>query len=269
MADAIQISGPDQKAFTDALAALQDAARRGIVDPKEGVIPMQARLLLQDDIYPNTPPKKVSTGNKRVKRALMGLSRPVSQAWFNESPRAKRLKKIVRENDLATWNIISKRFPSKQLRNSQARNFSPHYYKRGASRPKYNVVLLGPGAKPFSALVRKRQGNVGKAKAAWVKSMRKLKANRAIPSWVSRHGEQEGAYVDLLRGPNPEIRIGNQSSWAQYSHIPGKSPEQIVRKAIQVRTGKMQKYLDRQMDLQARKGARAASKLLKVAKGLR
>lgn len=267
MIDRVQITGPKVDDFARAFARLEDAVRRGIVDPQFGTLPYQGMKLVEDIMFNKTPPRKgrlpkgvkgatpLAIGRANVERSLRGLTRPLTEKQFTNP----KLKKVVREGNIVAWNKISERFKDgDRLKNSRATRFEPGFYQKSKFKPPRRLVYLQPEVPQFKRYVKVKQMSVGKAKAAWMKSYKRLRGPRKIPSWIARHSDVEGNFVDGMTGPNPRIVVGNASSWARNSE----EAQAVVLAALRQRASNMKQYLIKQMDLRAREGARAAQKVL-------
>ena len=257
MQDSFKVAGPTALAFAQSFQYLEEAVRRGVVDRNVGTLPNQGRLLVEL-IMKNTPPKKSKTGNDAVARSLKGLTRPLTPAQFT-SP---RLAKIVQRGDINAWNIVSTRFKqTNRLVNSEAVKFDRGHYSHKSSKGTRRKVILGPEVSKFNKFVKERQASVGKGKAAWTLALIAL-GGKKPPSWISRHGTEEGVYIDGMTGKDPRITVGNMSSWAEK----GRNPASIITDAIRFRTVAMRKYAHKAMDRAGRQYERLANNVLKTAR---
>jgi hypothetical protein len=245
--------------FEAAMQRLKAGAQAGILDPKYGTLPVQARLLAER-CREFTPPRDVGQGKAAVARDLTRIFKPLTHTTFlNEG-----LRKIIRTDNRAAWNKASANFgDSHNLKNTKAIGFSESWHNanrisRGRARglstragkaPKDNlgVVTLGPEARKSREYIAKKKKMVGWARSGWNAAIWGL-GGQLGPSWVSKHGTQ-GRLINGTAATNPFIQVINDTSWAKYGQGEG---NRIIRNAIQARARDMESYYFRMMRLAAK-----------------
>jgi len=240
--------------FGYALDRIRDAAARGIGDPRNGTLAVQARLLAET-AQRLTPPKNKSQGQVAVKRDTNRAARAIAAKSFDD----KKLRAIVQKNDKEAWNAASKYFKKAEVRGTQAVDFDPSVYskprdRRGRVGRDQPVALLGPQAALGRTHVRKKiLPNVGWARAGWNMAITAL-GGRIRGAWISRHGLARGMFSQNTSATTLKdmwIKFGNDTGWGK-----GGESGRIARDALKIRVGAMKTYFETQMKLAAREAAR-------------
>jgi len=248
--------------FEAAMQRLRQGVREGIIDPKQGTLPVQARLLAEK-AQSFTPPLRhhgltpLKAGEAATRRDISAVFKPISPSTF----RSKRLQAIVRDDDREAWRVISPKFKKHGIRNTQAIGFTEGWHRanrisRGRiSQRRLRVVTLGPqgeAARRYADRVVKR---VGWARSGWNAGILAF-GGKVKGSWVARHGSQGGAAYDGTASPeSPFIKVSNKTSWAKYN---GGEANRILRNAFQSRIKAIASYADRLMRLAAAKAENGA-----------
>lgn len=154
------------------------------------VVVRDTTRLLIGDLLKITPPKTRRQGEKAVERDVRRAMTPF-EAGKVKMP---RLRKLVRERNYDAVNSILKRagspwevFPVSANLHQSARD------KRGRVRRSMQRGVLDRQA--WMTYVKKVKGSVGKLKAGWNAAYRRV--GGLIPSWISRHGDKDGAVIDM------------------------------------------------------------------------
>lgn len=241
-------------AFTAAMMRLKEGVRLGIVAPQYGTLPVQARLLAER-CQELTPPRNVGQGKAAVMRDLTVIYRPLNQSTFTD----KGIKKIIREDNRPAWDKVALNFRgSHNLQNTKAIGFNSDWHERNRmSRGRgrrgkggnLGVVTLGPEgrrARQYMDIIKKR---VGWAKAGWNAGIIGFGGSVKAP-WIENKGVGGGWFQDGTTAPDPFVRVGNATGWAQYGQGEG---DRILSNAIRARARDMQSYFERMMRVAAAK----------------
>lgn len=173
----------------------------------------QFRLLLVQLIR-FTPPRSLSQGRKRVAIDLAKVVSPFDAARL----RNQRLRAIVRGGDTEAFNAFAAaaRMRARAVDPSQipalhARARDSRGRVRRGQRP---VFVLGRRATAaYRSYVRRKQNNVGIARAGWAPALEAGGGN--VPGWVARHGRRFGTVEDHSARPRqPEMIARNRAPWA-------------------------------------------------------
>lgn len=240
-------------AFEQAMQRLRTGIRAGLIDPKFGTLPVQARLLAER-CQTLTPPRSSKQGRDAVARDILGIFKPLQQSTWRD----KSIRKIIRTDDRPAWAALSANFSKDTgLRNTTAISFAPALHQRmrnrrgfiGRGARKTGAVTLGPEARRVKAYLRETQKRVGWAKAGWNLAIRRL-GGVVAAAWIASKGDAGGTVTIDSSSSNPAIFVGNRTSWAGAR---GNEARRIVRTAIASRARDMQNYLERMMRLAVQK----------------
>lgn len=251
-----------QTEFSVAIARLRAGVRRGLIDPKFGTLPEQAKLLTERCMR-MTPPKTQEQGENRTAKditsiikgrdpeyldflvQLTGKTTNVRQALRTKAgvPYVVDVDVIDQSgNQIAAWHEKHRDKRRGRVWRGSSKNQDD---KIGRWRARDTLWVPGHVLKSYLA---KMKAHVGTAKAGWLKAYLALGGTRA-PDWVRRQSMREGIYINGLNNPKAFIEVRNASKWGTRNS----NSADIVAKALAYRARDMQRYLDRMMDL-ARRG---------------
>lgn len=246
IAASVKMTGAD---FGFELDRITRAVQRGMIDPKVGALPNQAKLLAQTAMK-FTPPKSMKQGRTVVQRDTNRAARSVEAKSFEN----KRLRTIIQKNNQSAWNAASKHFKKAGVRNTHAHNASKSIYSRARDRrgrvlKNTGDVLLGPQARLGRREVAKTVKRVGWAKGGWNLSIIKLKG-KAQGAFAKKHGTAAGIFSQSPRRARLSdswIKFGNNTQWGQSAEA-----QRIARYALKIRTNAMRNYFTNAMKRAAR-----------------
>lgn len=227
------------------LAKIKVLAMRGLVDPALGTVPVQARLLCEDIMF-YTPPRNQKQGKDRVERDFVKIFNPIDFATIKDAS----LQKIVYSGNVIAWEKFASNeraggfyrkdavTPTQELHNAWRD-------KRGRGR-QTRFVTLRPQQRQYKTVLKESISHIGWAKSGWLTGYLALGGTRA-PAWVTRHGSQNGSYVDGLAAENPYIEINNNTGWGRYKE----EGTRIINDALTRRARSMRSFYETTMRLAA------------------
>lgn len=248
--------------FSVAIDRLRTGVRRGLIDPKFGTLPEQAKLLTERCMR-MTPPKTLEQGENRTAKditsiikgrdpeyldfvvALTGKTTNVRQTLKTKAgvPYVIDVDYIDQSGgSIASWHEKHRDKRRGRVWRGSAKNMDD---KIGRWQSRNTLWVPGNVLKEYLA---KMKAHVGTAKAGWLKAYLALRGTRA-PDWVRRQSTRQGIYINGLNNPKAFIEVRNASKWGTRNS----NSADIVAKALAYRARDMQRYLDKMMDL-ARRG---------------
>jgi hypothetical protein len=251
-----------QTEFSVALNRLREGVRRGLIDPKFGTLPEQARLLTERCMA-MTPPKTLEQGENRTAKDITSIIKGRDPAYLDFVVELTGKTTNVRQelktkagvpylidvdvidqsgSQIAAWHEKHRDKRRGRVWRGSAKNMDD---KIGRWRARDTLWVPGHMLKAYLA---KMKAHVGTAKAGWLKAYTALGGTRA-PDWVLRQSQRQGVFVNGLNNPKPFIEVRNASKWG----VRNNNSADIVSKALSYRARDMQRYLDKMMDL-ARRG---------------
>lgn len=253
--------------FEAAMQRLRAGIREGLIDPAQGALPVQARLLAEE-CQILTPPISQNgltpraTGERAVRRDIRRAFYPIDSSTF----RTKRLRAIVQNDNRGAWYVVAQRMTKPELAKTQAIAFSESWHRsnrvsRGRMRQgtarsggkNLGFVTLGAQTNRVKEYMKKIVGRVGWARAGWNMGIL-LFGGKTPAAWISRHGVSGGSASFQSSGENPYVRVSNNTKWAQYNHQEG---NRIVANAIASRAQHMQTYVTKMMSEKVAAATRA------------
>lgn len=164
----------------------------------------QARLLAMR-LVRLTPPSKMGQGKKRVARDIRRAMRPLRPIDFDN----KSISNLIRKRDYDALRVIFERS------GSNIKEMGPFDASKHIDAQKDGSVRRATGyatadVKELNAYIRRKQGNVGKAKGGWAAGV--MKFNGRVASWISKH-VGEGSVTDNI-ATDGTITLRNHSAWA-------------------------------------------------------
>lgn len=232
----------DTVAFEASMQRLRKAVREGIVDPRFGTLPVQARLFAERCLA-FTPPRNKAQGETAVSRDLQRVFYPVSHTSFTD----KGLRRIVQTDNRTAWAKVSPNLSaSTGLRNTQAIGFDANRHRRlrnargrvTGSKRNLGQVTLGPEGIKARAYAETRRRNVGWARDGWAAAIIGL-GGKAPASWISRHGQRGGVLINGTNAPDPFIEVRNNTSWARSRRGEG---NRIMHNALMARARDIERF---------------------------
>jgi hypothetical protein len=229
--------------FFDVNASNFDNALRRYLQafPKEtsAIITTQTRLLLTQ-LMNFTAPKSLAQGRAAVKRDIYFAMTPVDFSRLT----TRRMRQIARRQDVDAFQAIMQRVPG--WKRWRVEPFDPvklHQNKRDSrGRIQHHKRVLVLDVKGHKAYVKKRQNNVGIARAGYAAASRLVGAY--LPSWVARHGNRYGSVDDFRSShTHPRVRIQNLA----VSAISQSQQTHSLSSALRVRAKAMETDLNRRL----------------------
>lgn len=251
-----------QTEFSVAIARLRTGVKRGLIDPKFGTLPEQAKLLTERCLR-MTSPKTQAQGENRTAKDITSIIKGrdpeyldfVVQLTGKTTQVRQELKTKAGVPYLIDVDVIDQSGGQIAAWHEKHRDKRRGRVWRGSSKNNDDKIgrwtarntLWVPG-EMLQAYLAKMKSHVGTAKAGWLKAYLALGGTRA-PDWVRRQSMQQGVFVNGLGNPRPFIEVRNASKWGTRNS----NSAEIVAKALAYRARDMQRYLDKMMDL-ARRG---------------
>jgi hypothetical protein len=229
--------------FALGMMNLRQGVRRGLIDPQLGTLPVQARLLTERCMA-MTAPGTAAQGKKRVALDVAKIFHPVDPTELRDN----RLAGLVRRSDKAGWQAFSDRVKSGPLAGTVA--VTPTHALHAANRDRRgrgkrtNFVTLWKQRGDLKRLTKSLQDRVGWARAGWLRAYAALGGTR-VGSWVARHGNAPGMYVNGTSNPRAFIEVRNMTKWSRRGG-------DVVAKALAFRARDMNRYFQTMMSLAAR-----------------
>lgn len=251
-----------QTEFAVAIQRLRKGVRRGLIDPKFGTLPEQAKLLTERCLR-MTPPKTQEQGENRTAKDITSIIKGRDPEYLDFAVKLTGKTTNVRQalktkagipyvidvdvidesgNQIAAWHEKHRDKRRGRVWRGSAKN-NDDKIGRWQSR---NTLWVP--AEALKAYLEKMKSHVGTAKAGWLKAYLALGGTRA-PDWVRRQSLRQGIFVNGLNNQRPFIEVRNASKWGTRNN----NSADIVSKALAYRARDMQLYLDKMMDL-ARRG---------------
>jgi hypothetical protein len=168
-------------------------------------------MLLAKRLVQFTPPKTRSQGRKAVKRDIERAVTPIRPSDFS----SKSIRKLIRARDYAALEVIFSRFERGAMAGFAVVPFTPELHTKRRDRRgrvRKSAKVASPDAKEVKAYVAEVQTRVGRGKSGWAKAVTQLGGN--VPAWLAKHSGT-GVVQDQTRGPDPWVRMRNQSEWAR------------------------------------------------------
>ncbi|NBW14603.1 MAG: hypothetical protein EBR82_42050 [Caulobacteraceae bacterium] len=227
------------------LEAIRKLGMRGLVDPSLGTVPVQARLLCEDAMF-YTPPRNKKQGTDRVKLDYNNIFHPLQFEKF----RVPSIAKLIYNGNHTSWEKFASNRNAGELYNTQPVTPNEELHKawrdeRGRAR-KTRFVTLRPDQSKMRELVKASLEHVGWAKSGWLTGYLALGGTRA-PEWVTRHGSQNGTYIDGLQSDNPYVELYNNTRWGRRKD----EATRILNDALTRRSKSMRSFYEKTMELVA------------------
>jgi len=230
---------------------LKTEAKKGLIAPEYGTLPVQGKLLVQR-LLRLTPAKSEDEQRAAIRSDMFEIF---------EIRRAETIQACVLEygrgpingwvNDEKLGVHLQIQAAGVVLNESEARAVHKrNYTQRGRTKrlPRGFKYLISPQL--FDSYLSLLYLTIGKGKAGWYAAAAGLGAR--VPRWISRHGTAQGSYTNGLNANRPFIAASNFSKWADRDEA-----ERIMASAIASRTRDMHRYLEKQLELAAKRALAA------------
>jgi hypothetical protein len=238
----------DSTEFQAALAKLRTAAKAGLIDPSFGTLPVQARLAAER-IGKFTPPKTKDQGEAAIRGDLFNIfelrRKETIEAYLKQAG-AGAFTGWIHNNPLKVHVLVSSGGVIQSLADARAVH---ERFLNNRGRIRRIACKFMISREVLDQYLAELWGQIGKARAGWAVGAMALGSSDVL-GWVARHlMDGQGTFQNGLNDQRPFIAIANNSRWAGRES----EAERIVAGALAARARDMQAWLEKQMELAAKK----------------